>query len=322
MDKSCAGSGVPRFRGSGVLRGCAAGALVLSAAVAIVSALTAQPSAPLRIYLRGGPKTHGPATNGQHDGPTFVKEWQPLLESRGAKVAGSLQFPTPEQLDNTDVIVMFAAYAGTIAGEQRASFEKFLRRGGGVVVLHDGVLAQEPHWFKTIIGGAWEDRVAKYFEGENTYYYVNTEHPITKGASTFTITDEVYCDLHMMPDAQILAASTQPVRPARGAPPASERSGAPGAPRASEPGGVQGTPPILQAPGAPAPIGKLIPQMWVYQRQLEGGQPYRAVVSLLGHHFSTFSNPHVRGIFLRAIAWAGKRDVDSLATPDEIAALK
>ena len=263
------------------------------------SASATTQSAPLRIFLRGGPKTHGPAGNGQHDGPTFVKEWQPLLTSRGATVEASLEFPTADQLDRTDVLVMFAANAGNIAGDQRASLEKFLKRGGGIVCLHDAVLAQEPHWFKTIIGGAWANGVAKYFEGENTYYYVNTEHPITKGASNFTITDEVYWDLHMMPDAHVLAVSMQPVRPARGAPP-----------------------PLDAARGAEAPIGKLIPQMWTYENQLPGGQPYRAVVSLLGHHFTTFSSPHVRAIFLRAIAWAGKRDVDLLATTEEVAALR
>src|SRR4051812_18980028 len=84
----------------------------------------AAPLPPLRIFLRGGPKTHGPANNGQHDGPTWVKEWTPLLESRGAKVAGALRFPTAEELDNTDVLVMFAADAGSILGAQRTYFEK------------------------------------------------------------------------------------------------------------------------------------------------------------------------------------------------------
>ena len=268
-------------------------------ATLVVGALAGMPSAfeqaaPLRIFLRGGPKTHGPATNGLHDGPTWVKEWQPLLASRGATVAGALRFPTGAELDATDVLVMFAADAGAILGDDRANLERFLRRGGGIVCLHDCVVTPvEPHWFKTIVGGAWENRVAKYFEGESTHYYVNREHPITKGAVNFTLTDEVYWDLHMAPDAQILAVAMQP--PARGA----------------------------TAAAAPAPpeSRNLIPQLWTYERQLAGGQPYRAVVSLLGHHFSTFASPHVRGIFLRAIAWAGKRDVDSLATQDEIASL-
>ena len=166
----------------------------------------------------------------------------------------------------------------------RSALEAFLKRGGGIVALHDAVLSRDSQWFKTIIGGAWEDRVAKYFEGENTYFYLNPAHPITKDAANFTLTDEVYWDLHLMPNIQILAASPQPR--------------------------VTTTP------------GKMIPQMWTYENQLPGGQPYRAVVNLLGHHFTTFSNPHARAIFLRAIAWAGKRDVDSLATAEEIAALR
>lgn len=255
---------------------------------------SSQSSAPLRLFLRGGPKTHGPAGNGLHDGEVWVQEWTPLLRSRGATVQSAVRFPTSEELASTDVLVMFAADAGTILGTQRADLEAFLKRGGGIVCLHDCVVtSREPHWFKTIVGGSWENGVARYFEGENTYYYVNAEHPITKGAANFTLTDEVYWSLHMMPDAHVLAVAMQPTRPARG-----------------------------QAPPTEPAIGTLIPQLWTYERTMAGGRPYRAVVSLLGHHFTTFSNPHVRGIFLRAIAWAGGREADSLATPDEIAQLR
>jgi uncharacterized protein len=267
-------------------------ALAVLAPAGAAAQSASQAPAPLRIFLRGGPKNHGPAGNGLHDSEVWVREWRPLLASRGATVDGGLGFPTAAQLDNTDVLVMFAANAGTILGDERTRLEKFLKRGGGIVCLHDAVVtAQEPQWFKTIVGGAWENGVAKYFEGENTYYYVNAEHPITKGASNFTIEDEVYWNLHMMPDAQVLAVSMQP------------------APR-----GV-----VTQAERG---IGMLIPQIWVYHHQLEGGQPYRAFVSLLGHHFSTFESPHVRAIILRGIAWAGKRPVESLTTPEEVAALR
>jgi type 1 glutamine amidotransferase len=250
--------------------------------------------APLRIFLRGGTKTHGPATNGQHDGPTWLKEWQPLLASRGAVVAGALRFPTAEELEQTDVLVLFADDAGTILGEQRAALEKFLRRGGGLVCLHAAVVtSRDPQWFKTIAGGAWENGVARYFEGENTYYFVSPAHPITQGAANFTIEDEVYWNLHLMPNVQVLASTMQPPpRPARGQP-------------APEPG-----------------IGRLIPQIWVYENTLPGGQPYRAYVNLLGHHFRTFSSPHARAILLRGIAWAGGRDADLLTTPEEVAAMK
>ena len=278
---------------------CDVATLTALTAVAVlvepVSAWTAaQTQSPLRIFLRGGPKTHGPAGNGLHDHEVWVKEWTPLLASRGAKVDGGLQFPTAAQLEATDVLVMFAANAGTILGEQRANLEAYLKRGGGIVVIHDALVAgQEPHWFKTIVGGAWENKVAKYFEGENTFLYVNTEHPISKGAGNFKITDEVYWDLHMMPETNVLASALQPVRRGRG-----------------------------EAPPPEPEIGRLIPQIWIYQHQLEGGRPYRAFVNLLGHHFSTFSSPHFRAVTLRGIAWAGHRNPDSLTTPEEIAALR
>jgi type 1 glutamine amidotransferase len=249
----------------------------------------------LRIFLRGGPKTHGPADNGVHDHPGWVKEWVPLLESRGAKVAGSLEFPTPEQLENCDVLVMFHQNAGSIQGEQRTQIEAFAKRGGGIVVIHDALVAnRSAEWFSTLVGGAWDGRTARYFEGENTYYYVNREHPITKGAANFKIDDEVYWNLIMQPNANILAATMEPPRRAR-------RGQA--------------------APPQPA-VNNLIPQIWVYENQLEGGQPYRAHVNLLGHHYRTFSSPHCRAIFLRGIAWAGKRDADLLTTPEEIEGLK
>jgi type 1 glutamine amidotransferase len=266
--------------------------LALAIATAAGAGPATQAEPPLRIFLRGGPKTHGPAGNGQHDGPAFVKEWQPLLSGRGAVVEAALRFPTGAELDRTDVLVMFAANAGDIEGDDRASLERFLKRGGGIVCLHDAVLSKDPQWFKTIIGGAWENGVARYFEGENTYYYVNPSHPITRGAANFTLTDEVYWNLHLMPDIQVLAVAPQPRRQ------------------------------TASGPAGPATLGSLIPQLWVYEHQLPDGRPYRAVVSLLGHHFSTFSSPHVRAMFLRAIAWAGWRDADSLATADELRGLQ
>jgi type 1 glutamine amidotransferase len=44
-------------------------------------------------------------------------------------------------------------------------------------------------------------------------------------------------------------------------------------------------------------------------------------VSLLGHHFTTFASPHVRAIVLRAIAWTGRREVDTFTTADEVRGL-
>src|SRR6185436_17343002 len=77
---------------------------------------------PLRVFIRGGAKTHGP---GEHDHPSFLKDWSALLAARGAVVDGAMQFPTAAQLEKSDVLVMFAAEAGTISPEDRVNLEAF-----------------------------------------------------------------------------------------------------------------------------------------------------------------------------------------------------
>src|SRR5436309_13627657 len=89
-----------------------------------VLGLTAGPAAePLRVFIRAGAKTHGP---GQHDHLRFLAEWKELLNQRGARADGAMDFPTAEQLERTDVLVMFAAEAGTISPAQRETLDRFL----------------------------------------------------------------------------------------------------------------------------------------------------------------------------------------------------
>jgi putative membrane-bound dehydrogenase-like protein len=178
--------------------------LIVSLLLFVVLAPWSQAAEPLRVFIRSGPKTHGP---GQHDHPRFLEEYTKLLNERGAKTTGKQGFPTAQELENTDVLVMFLAEGGTISPEDRANLDKFLKRGGGIVTLHDAICGQDPHWFKTIVGGAWEHGHSKWYEGEVGTYFVDTEHPITRGVSNFDFKDEIYYDLHMMPEAKVLATS-------------------------------------------------------------------------------------------------------------------
>src|SRR5262249_6398074 len=77
--------------------------VVMILALLLAASLQAQP---LHVFLRGGPKTHGP---NQHEHERFVAEWVPLLASRGAEVEGALRFPTEGELARTDVLVIYAA---------------------------------------------------------------------------------------------------------------------------------------------------------------------------------------------------------------------
>ena len=241
----------------------------------------------LRVLIRAGAKTHGP---NQHDHPRFLGDWKKLLAERGIEVEGDMNFPSADQLSKTDVLIIFAQDGMKILGDQRTEFEKFLRRGGGLVVIHDGVVGGDQHeWCKKIIGGAWrwpssdlpKEKATKWLEGDVGICWVDTEHPISRGISNFDWRDETYYDLDLAPDIGVLATSFHNVH-------------------------------------------IIAPQIWTYEKTLAGGTaPYRALVSLPGHEYDSFNAPQYRTILLRGIAWAGKRaNADEFCKPEELATVR
>lgn len=259
--------------------------MVLLAASAPIEPLHA--AEPLRVFIRAGAKTHGP---NQHDHPRFLREWTQLLNERGARATGAMEFPTAAQLAETDVLIIHAPDGMRIVGEHRANFETFLRRGGGVVVLHAGLVSGDQHeWCKSIIGGAWRwpsadlptNRATKWIEGEVGLYWLDDRHPITRELSNFDWKDEIYYDLDLAPGIDVLAVSYHNVH-------------------------------------------VIAPQVWTYGKTLAGGTaPYRAFVSIPGHEYENFNAPQYRTVLLRGIAWAGKRaELDEFCRPEELASLR
>lgn len=252
---------------------------------------------PLRVFIRGGEKTHGP---GAHDHAQFLKDWVPLLKERGIKADGAMDLPTDEQLANTDVLLMYAQDGGTIPPERQAAFENYLKRGGGLVVIHTASVSAFPdHWKKTI-GGAWRQGTTKWLEGPMNLYYTENQElgggsPITRGASNFHLDDEIYYDMDLSPDIKVLATVYTP----------KSRDGK------------------SLTPNGKVNVYDIQPQMWTYERTAEGGTvPYRAFVSIPGHLYKNFSLPNYRAVLMRGIAWAGKRsNIDEFTEPQEISSL-
>src|SRR5260221_13693165 len=94
---------------------------VLAVVAVALSCSTESPAqdnnqAPLRIFIRGGAKTHGP---GEHDHPQPLKDWPELPRARGAMGEAALPFPTSHQLGKTAPLVLFAAASGTIRPADR-----------------------------------------------------------------------------------------------------------------------------------------------------------------------------------------------------------
>jgi type 1 glutamine amidotransferase len=260
----------------------AAFSLAIAATAALTLAQTAVPSQdlrPLRIYLRAGLKTHGP---GQHDYPQFLADWSKVLQERGAVVDGSLHFPTAPELANVDVMFTYKGDSGYLTAEEKATLEAFLRRGGGLVALHDTICAEDPEWFSTIYGGAKKHGQVNYtLEAPVAYRIVEPSHPIMQGMSDFTITDESFFLMTWAKTPQIKALAV--------------------APQAS-------------TPSAAGHEGEIVPQIWTYERTIFGGQPYRAFVWMQGHNYVNLTHAQVQPMLLRALAWAAHAPIDSLMT--------
>ena len=281
--------------------------LVTLLAVVLTSALSA--AEPLRVYIRSGPKSHGP---GAHDHPRFLADWVPLLNARGAVASGGNTFPSAEQLTATDVLVLHAQEAGNIAEPDRANLSTYLARGGGLVVIHAASVAKDTDWYKTIIGGSWRQGTTKFLEAPMHLYFIDREHPITRHASNWQMNDEIYYDMDLLPEAHVLATAYTP--------------------KAIDTGGRGNREAQARAAEAVATkkavnIYDIQPQLWTYERTLtlpvaaraSKPTPYRAFVSIPGHLYLNFDRPNYRAILLRGIAWAGHRkNVDELCLPAEL----
>ncbi len=266
----------------------------LALALSCVISHSSVAAEPLRVFIRSGPKSHGP---GAHDHPSFLRDWVPLLNERGAKATGGDSFPTKEQLDATDVLILHLDSGGDIKiGQERKDLMEYLERGGGIVTIHAASVSKDHDWFKGIIGGSWHHGQTKWREGPMHLYFTDRSDKITKDVSNFAMDDEIYYDMDVLPECHILAGAYTPK-------PAGVRNEK-AAKRAAE----------ITKGGKEVSIYDIQPQIWTYEKD-----NYRSFVSIPGHYYANFSRPNFRALLLRGIAWAGKREnVDELCKPEEL----
>lgn len=231
----------------------------------------------IQIYLRAGLKTHGP---GLHDYPQFLADWSKLLTEHGAVVTGSLHAPLAQELENVAVLVIYKGDAGYMSDADRAALEAFIKRGGGIVSIHDALCGPDPAYFATLVGGAKKHGEINFTLDANVpYTVVDPASPLVKGIAGVTLRDEAFFNMTWAsnPGAHVLATTV-----------------------------------IDATPSAGSHKGEVVPQIWTYEHTLPGGEPARAFVWMQGHSYASFARPEIQNMLLRAIAWAGKHQVDEL----------
>ncbi|HWX93346.1 MAG TPA: ThuA domain-containing protein [Terriglobales bacterium] len=231
----------------------------------------------MHIYLRAGLKTHGP---GLHDYPQFLADWSKLLTDHGAVVDGSLHAPSAVELERTDVLVVYKGDSGYLTDGDKAALEGFIKRGGGIVSIHDSLCGPDPEYLATLVGGGKKHGQINYtLEAKIPYKIVDKSDPIIQGMPDMTISDEAFFSMTWAKDPPIHVLATTVI---------------PGTPSA----GVH--------------KGEVVPQIWKYEHTVPGGQPARAFVWMQGHVYANFADSQIQAMLLRAIAWAGKKQITEL----------
>ena len=231
----------------------------------------------MHVYIWGGLKSHG---EGQHDYPQFLADWSKVLTAHGAVADGSLHAPSAADFEHADVVVIFKGDAGYMRDDTRAALNSYIKRGGGLVSIHDSLCGPDPEYFASLVGGGKKHGEVNYtLEAEIPYTVVDKANPIVKDMTDMTITDEAFFLMTWAKDPGIHTLVNAV---------------------------------IAGTPSAGTHKGEVVPQMWTYEHTVPGGQPARAFVWMQGHMYTNFSNPVLQKTLLRGIAWAGKHPVDEL----------
>jgi len=233
----------------------------------------------MHIYIWTGLKSH---SEGQHDYPQFLADWSKLLTGHGAVVDGALHAPSSADLEHTDVVVIYKGDAAYLSDSEKAAIEAFVKRGGGLVSLHDSLCGPDPDYFATLVGGAKKHGEVNYtLDAPIPYTVVDKSNPIVKDLSDITTSDEAFFTMTWAKDPAIHVLATAKIPPTRSAGDHKD---------------------------------EVVPQIWTFEHELTSGQPARAFVWMQGHTYANFANNEIQRTLLRGIAWSGKKPVDELVS--------
>ena len=150
-------------------------------------------SAPLNITLVAGKQDHGP---GEHDYPAWQSRWQALLSRAADTSVGEVEdWPTPELWQRSDVVICYC-WNHNWSQERFAEIDAFLKRGGGLVVLHSAMISDDdPEALAERLGLAAQPVRSNYRHGPLELHITNDKHPLTMNFEATPFVDETYWPL-------------------------------------------------------------------------------------------------------------------------------
>jgi putative heme-binding domain-containing protein len=241
----------------------------------------------LNVVLVAGPKDHGP---GEHDYPEWQRRYSELLgRAPAVRVSTAWEWPQQGHWDLADVIVFFF-WNHDWNEERYKQLDSYLKRGGGVVVLHSASIAdQEPEKLAHRIGLAFQPGRSKYRHGPlelkfnpKSAHVIRNSGAITAGLSKVSFLDESYWPMIGDVSRVHVLATTEEE-------------------------------------------GKSWPMLWTFQlpnaergtQNPESSPTPHSTASagrvfgcILGHYSWTFDDPIFRILFFRGLAWAADSSVD------------
>jgi type 1 glutamine amidotransferase len=145
----------------------------------------------LHVLLLDAKKDHGP---GEHDYPAWKKKWSGLFGKLDkVTVDTAYEWPTDDELREADVVVCYY-WNHDWSPARYGALDEYLKRGGGLVMLHSSVIADRgAEQLAGRLGLAFQPDRMKYRHGELDLKMNAADHPILQGMPpSIPFHDETY----------------------------------------------------------------------------------------------------------------------------------
>ena len=161
-------------------------------------------------------------TGGHEFDPSFFQIFDSLthIEYDTLSQPAFNRFLTTNTLEGYDALVFYDMWQ-EINEKEKDAYLQLLDNGVGMLFLHHSLVSYQ-HWdeFKQIIGGKYID--PEYYDDPDlkgsdykeditlNIKIINTMHPVTRGLSDFSIFDEGYQDIEVLPGIEPLLSTSHP----------------------------------------------------------------------------------------------------------------